>query len=107
MTDYLPITQHIKDKYDARMRQYHIQNPDRHNVPQDLKHSEQQVTWIVDGVVPALSVVRYFIVYYCPDCLEGRVGGHTYDKPDGPSARELGIIRKGTWSIVCPSKVEG
>lgn len=105
-TELSPFIQSLKDKYVERMaykrRVGLIQ--DTRVVQPDLQHAPLEVTWTYDGAATAFPTPRYFVVYYCPDCLEGRIGGTTFDQPEGPGARELGIIKKAEWDQKCSAK---
>lgn len=71
----------------------------------ELRHSLSKMSWKIDGIIPKTNVVRYFIVFYCPDCLIGRLSNMTYDRPEGLSTKDLGIKRRDVWPEECPVKV--
>jgi len=98
-----PLLQKAKDQLLSKQAEQQKIFPNSH-LAIDKRHREILETWIVDGVMPNENVTRYFRVYYCPECKAGRIGDLTYDKPEGKSAQELGIIKKKVWASVCPGK---
>lgn len=99
-----PILARHYELFIERMKDHQAQEHPR-LTPEDRRHRELRLAWAKDTIANSTSV-RYFKIYYCPDCMHGHIADMTYNQV-GDDAHAIGVINKSTsWVVLCPARKE-
>lgn len=102
-TEIHPILARCREQFMKRMEERRAaEHP--YQVAMNLRHREMKQTWGFAGEIGGTP--GYFIIYFCSDCLEGRIADFSYDQPGVQSYKELEVTIRSNWSLVCETRKE-